>query len=369
MTVPPQIHLPETNNHTANLLAVSLLVCLTSCAAPPADGGQAVAAEEKETEEKQAKLPPYAERDEVRQFARELADEYDFDYDEVMEILANAEHRPRIIELMSRTPEGTWTWERYRNHFLDDQRIDGGVLFWRRYRDELAQAEEEYGVPAETIVAIIGVETRYGTVKGRTRILDALATLGFDYPRRSKFFLKELREFLLMQREEGLDPLELRGSYAGAMGWGQFMPSSYRAYAVDFDGDGVRDLLESPRDAIGSVANYLAVHKWKRDQIPVVPAAIVSEPEEDSLRFNRRRPCCLLQELAAYMVPQPQDADLFAADEKVIPLRLTMNDDAPPEYWIGRHNLYVITRYNTSLLYAMAVHTLGQTIREKLANP
>ena len=310
--------------------------------------------------------PPdsYGAREDVQNFAYELAQEHGFDYDELMTVLAQAERKDRIIELMDRTPEGTWTWEKYRKHFLDKQRINGGVKFWKEHRETLQMASEKYGVPPETIVAIIGVETRYGTVKGRTRIIDALMTLGFDYPRRARYFRKELLQFLLLIREQKFDPLDVQGSYAGAMGWGQFMPSSYRTYAVDFDGDDIKDLLQNPVDAIGSVANYLSVHGWERGLIPAIPARLKSEPPEEAIQFNKRKPSYLLSDIKAWI--NPKKSSPFAPDEKLIALRLSMEDEKPPQYWLGSKNLYVITRYNTSLLYAMAVHELGQTI-QKLA--
>ena len=309
----------------------------------------------------------YGARVDVQDYVWELAQKYgsehNFTYDQLMTVLAQAERKDSIIKLMDRTPEGTWTWTRYRKHFLDDNRIQGGVKFWRKYAKELQAAEDKYGVAQKTIVAIIGVETRYGTVKGKTRILDALMTLAFDFPRRAKFFRKELTNFVLLLNEEDFDALEMRGSYAGAMGWGQFMPSSYREYAVDFDSDGVRDLLNNPTDAIGSVANYLSRHGWKRGLVPAVPAQVKGKIPEDAIQFNRRRPKYLAKDLLPYMRPRNKKA--YPPDQKLIALKLKL-DDGTSEYWLGSKNLYVITRYNTSLLYAMAVHELGDTIQELL---
>lgn len=311
-------------------------------------------------------IQSYGARADVQQFAYEMAQEYQLDYDALMSILAQATFKESIVKLMDRTPEGSWTWEKYRRHFLDSQRIKKGIEFWTQHRETLEQAESEYGVPVETIVAIIGIETRYGSVKGRTRILDALMTLGFDYPRRASYFRKELKHFILMYRQEGFDPYEIKGSYAGAMGWGQFMPSSYRTYAIDFDDDGVRDLLNNPIDAIGSVANYLARHGWRRDLMPAIRATLQREPAEGAINFNKRRPSYLLSEVADYLVPV-NTQESYSADEKIIPLKLKM-DEPPPQYWLGSYNLYVITRYNSSLLYAMAAHELGQTIKERYHN-
>lgn len=308
----------------------------------------------------------YGTREDVQQFAWDFAQEHDMSYDLLMTLLAQAERKDSIIALMDRTPEGTWSWEKYRKNFLDKQRIEGGRAFAAKHSDTLTRAEIKYGVPAEVIVAIIGVETRYGRVTGNTRILDALATLAFDYPRRATFFRKELKHYLLLLHEENFHPTQLRGSYAGAMGLGQFMPSSYRAYAVDFDGDGVRDLLSNPVDAIGSVANYLSRHGWRQGLTVAIPAQLVRPlPDENTLRFNKRKPAYLLKELSRWLQPlHPTEENIWDEDEKLIPLRLTMEGDAPPQYWLGSKNLYVITRYNTSLLYAMAVHELSAQIRQ-----
>ena len=188
------------------------------------------------------------------EFVNKMVEEHSFDRDWVEGILAEAEKKQSIIDAMERPAESVMTWGRYRKIFIQDSRIDQGVAFWKEHADTLARAEKEFGVPAEMIVGIIGVETRYGRNKGSYRVVDALATLGFDFPRRSKFFLGQLEQYLLMVREQDFDPLSFKGSYAGAMGYGQFIPSSYRAYAVDFDDDGQADIVTNVVDAIGSVA-------------------------------------------------------------------------------------------------------------------
>ena len=205
----------------------------------------------------------YLSRAEVDAYIEELIQQHDFSRPELEEVLAAAERRQDIIDLMRRPAERRLNWHEYRKIFLDEQRIAGGVEFWQQNQATLERAEKEYGVAPEVIVAIIGVETRYGRVTGRHRVVDALMTLAFDYPPRASFFRKELTQFLLLAREEGKNPTSLTGSYAGAMGFGQFIPSSYRNYAVDFDRDGVRDIWQNRTDAIGSVANYFSRHGWR----------------------------------------------------------------------------------------------------------
>ncbi|MEC7105572.1 MAG: lytic murein transglycosylase B, partial [Pseudomonadota bacterium] len=198
----------------------------------------------------------YLQRQDIDAYINELVQQHDFSRAELEEVFAAAQRRQDIIDLISRPAERRLNWQEYSKIFLDEQRIARGVEFWVQNKETLERAERQYGVPPEVIVAIIGVETRYGRVTGGHRVVDALTTLGFDYPPRAKFFRKELTQFLLLAREEGKNPLSLKGSYAGAMGFGQFIPSSYRHYAVDFDNDGVRDIWQNRVDAIGSVANY-----------------------------------------------------------------------------------------------------------------
>ncbi|MEO0369611.1 MAG: lytic murein transglycosylase B, partial [Pseudomonadota bacterium] len=198
-----------------------------------------------------------------KQFVEDMVSEHNFDRAEVEALLNKAKMSDTVLEAIQRPWEAK-PWHQYYPIFLTEKRVQKGVEFWNSYADDLQRAEAELGVPAEMIVAIIGVETFYGTYKGKYSVLDALFTLGFHYPPRAKFFRSELQQYMLLSREENFDPLELKGSYAGAMGLGQFISSSYRHYAIDFDGDGVRDLLNNPVDAIGSVANYFKKHGWKK---------------------------------------------------------------------------------------------------------
>jgi len=299
----------------------------------------------------------YLKREEVDAYIDELIQQHQFSRQELEEVLKAAERRQDIIDLMRRPAERRLNWHEYSKIFLDEQRISGGVEFWRQNRASLERAQREYGVAPEVIVAIIGVETRYGRVTGRHRVVDALMTLAFDYPPRASFFRKELTQFLLLAREEGKSPLGLMGSYAGAMGYGQFIPSSFRNYAVDFDQDGVRDIWQNRVDAIGSVANYFSRHGWRGATEVTVPVRVKVETEQLLAIANESlRPTHSVAEMAQMGVI----VDGLDPDAKVLLLRLAGGEK--PEYWLGFDDFYVITRYNHSRLYAMAVYQLGQEI-------
>lgn len=289
-------------------------------------------------------------------FAAEMAEKHGFDDAALTALMAQARFRQSIIDAMTRPAESK-PWHKYRPIFLTRERADGGVAFWQANQATLARAEREYGVPPQIIVAIIGVETKYGRITGSYPVLDALSTLAFAYPRRSKFFRKELEQYLLLTREEGVDPLMPKGSYAGAMGKPQFMPSSYRAYAIDFDGDGKRDIWHNDADAIGSVANYLKRHGWK-------PGASVTHAArargEVPRRFEAKgmKPSLRVAELSrAGLTPVTP----LAPETRASLVRLDTPTGA--EYWFGLNNFYVITRYNRSNLYAMAVYQLSEEIK------
>lgn len=284
--------------------------------------------------------------------------EQGFDAEEVRKVLAEARRQESILEAISRPAERRLTWGEYRKIFVEPNRITQGVSFWQEHEDTLKRAEETYGVPAEIIVAIIGVETRYGRIMGRYRVLDALATLGFDYPRRADFFRGQLIEFMQMVREENLDPTALVGSYAGAMGYGQFIPSSFRNYAVDFDADGKRNIWSNKVDAIGSVANYFNEHGWKAGE-PVRSNVVMNNPADPQWINAGLKPEVSLAEWEARGISTRRDLD---PEQKATLMELTMEDGE--HYWFGLHNFYVITRYNHSHLYAMAVYELSQAIRE-----
>lgn len=274
------------------------------------------------------------------------------------QVLADAERQQSILDAISRPAEKRLTWGEYRKIFVEPRRIAQGVEFWNTHADTLARAEAEYGVPAEIIVAIIGVETRYGRIMGNYRVLDALATLGFDYPRRGEFFRGQLEHYLLMTREEGIEPGSLKGSYAGAMGYGQFIPSSFRNFAIDFDGDGKRNIWSNPVDAIGSVANYFAEHGWQPGA-PVRSNVVMGTPADDAWINAGLKPEVTLAQWAERDIHTRRDLDL---SQPATLMRLEMADG--DHYWFGLHNFYVITRYNHSRLYAMAVYELSQAIRD-----
>ncbi len=290
-------------------------------------------------------------------FIDKMVSEHQFERPALEQLFDEAEHKQEIIDLMTRPAERR-PWHDYRPIFLTEQRIRGGVAFWQEHAQLLERAKQEYGVPPHVITAIIGVETFYGRHKGRHRVVDALSTLGFNYPPRADFFRGQLEHFLLMAREEQRDPLEFFGSYAGAMGMPQFIPGSFRAYAVDFDGDGRRDLWDNHADIIGSVANYFAEHRWQPGQ-PVVARATIGDTVPQALLDKGIRPTIEQQELARHGVRVSGD---LPADAKVALIALDRSPEEK-EYWVAMQNFYVITRYNRSQLYAMAVHQLSEAIR------
>jgi membrane-bound lytic murein transglycosylase B len=305
----------------------------------------------------------YPEREDVRSFITEMSTQHGFDARKVERWLASARFQPKVVELMSRPILEPPKWFEYAPQFLAQARVDAGVAFWNAHALVLARAESETGVPAEVIVSIIGVETYYGRYAGTHRVIDALATLAFDYPRRSTFFRGELKEFLLLSREQGFSPLSPKGSFAGAMGLPQFMPGSYRRYAVDFDATGRVDLFDSAGDAIGSVANYLARHDWQRGQPVLLPARIAPEHHDSIARrldggLSERR-------LASMWAADGVTPVAWPGVVGPEPLGVLLLEESSSEssYWIACHNFYVITRYNRSRLYATAVWQLAQAIR------
>ncbi len=298
----------------------------------------------------------YARRPEVRHFMDEVAAEHAFDRAYLERLFAGVQRQDRVLEAIARPAEAK-PWFEYRRIFLTPQRIDKGVAFWRENAPVLQRAERGYGVPAQIIVAILGVETLYGRRMGRYPVLDSLTTLGFDYPPRARFFRSELEQLLLLAREESLDAAALKGSYAGAMGRGQFIPSSYRRFAVDFDGDGVRDLWHSNADAIASVANYFQRHGWRTGGPVTVPATVQGRAYRTLVEKGIKpsiRPAVLGEH---GVIPQGGQLD----GERVALMEFELED--AKQYWIGWNNFYVITRYNHSPLYAMAVYQLSDRIK------
>ena len=283
------------------------------------------------------------------------AQEAGVDPDWAQQLIDAAKRQPSILDAISRPAEKTKVWYEYRKIFLTDRRIREGVAFWSAHAGTLQSVAARTGVPAELMVAIIGVETYYGRITGSYRVIDALATLAFDYPRRSSFFTGELEQFLVLAWESGKDALALKGSYAGAMGYGQFMPSSYRAYAQSYEGDGAPDIWDKPADAIASVGNYLQVHGWRSGE-KVVIDGIADDPDpavfEGGLKPKRT--------VAALALERLEPSEPLNPAELATPIRL--EEEEGMRYWLGLQNFYVITRYNHSAMYAMAVWELSQTI-------
>ncbi|MCW8923861.1 MAG: lytic murein transglycosylase B [Gammaproteobacteria bacterium] len=299
----------------------------------------------------------YAQRKDVQEFIDKMVKEHDFDRAVLNQWIAKAKRLDGVLEAIKKPAEKTLTWKQYRPIFLKQKRIKLGKEFMKKNAALLERAEKETGVSKNVITAIIGVETYYGRHKGKTAVFDSLMTLGFDYPPRSKFFRSELEHFLLLAREVDIDISSIKGSYAGAMGMPQFISSSYRAYAVDFDGDGKRNLWDSTADVIGSVANYFKKHGWRRGG-DVVHRARVKQKPENATR-NKLKPHTSIGEFRQQGIV----TDKAYADDVMVTL-VTLEGDDGTEYWFGLENFYVITRYNHSALYAMAVYQLSQELEK-----
>jgi membrane-bound lytic murein transglycosylase B len=295
-------------------------------------------------------------RKDVKHFIDTMVSKHDYERRVLTKMLREARTLDSVLEAISKPAEKTKPWHDYRAIFINEERIKAGAEFWRQHEDELMRISRATGVPCEILVGIIGVETYFGRITGKYRVLDALATLAFDYPPRSKFFKRELEEFLLLVREESIEASGASGSYAGAMGAPQFMPSSFRAYAVDFSDDGKRDIWTDWSDVIASVANYFVAHGWQRSK-EVVTRATLGMGWQGKKPVNSLNPTDTVSSLSRQGV-------LFATDmpnDHESQLILLEGDDGE-EYWVGFHNFFVITRYNRSVMYALAVHQLGQEI-------
>lgn len=299
----------------------------------------------------------YDQHERTEEFIAEVEKDYGIKGDDVRQWLAKAERMDSVLEAIQRPAERTMNWARYQDIFLTEKRINAGKNFLETQADVLAEAEAKYGVPREIIGAIIGVETFYGTRQGSYRVLDSLSTLAFDYPKRPLFW-RELKAMFALARDEGVDPGTIKGSYAGAMGYGQFIPTSYLAYAVDGDGDGKRDLWGNPVDAIHSVANYFAKHGWRSNE-PVTHRVTVAGDAFEPLVNDSRKPKHTIADLTAAGVTLPVEIN---GDK---PANLMMLEGKQGnEYWVGEYNFYVITRYNHSKLYAMAVYQLSEALKK-----
>jgi len=295
----------------------------------------------------------------TQDFINEVVAKHHFNKEYLVALFDNATFYPKILEALDR-PAEKMLWKNYRKIFMTDKRIDGGVKFWKEHKVILDLAYQRFNVPPEVITAIIGVETFYGKNTGSYPVFDALYTIGFHYPKRAKFFRGQLVEFLLLAREEGFNPRVVKGSYAGAIGMPQFIPSSYRDFAVDFDGNNQKNLFNSTYDVIGSVANYFSAHHWVPGQ-PVVSRAHVCG--EDFKKFgDALKPKHSLKDW--------KSVDVFALDDVSSDRSaslVSLDGKDGVEHWLGFDNFYVITRYNHSSLYAMAVYQLSQAILEKFS--
>ncbi|MBA3581661.1 MAG: lytic murein transglycosylase B [Gammaproteobacteria bacterium] len=316
-------------------------------------------------------IPPevirYCDRDDVRLFINEMVAQQKFNRAELMRLFRDAVRVDSVLESIAKPAERKLTWEEYRAIFIDEKRVQAGADFWHAHAEMLQKVSQEYGVPPEIILAILAVETRYGNYTGRHRVLDSLITLAFDGKSRQSFFREELKAFLLLAREEHLDPRLIKGSYAGAMGMPQFISSSYRQYAVDYDGDGQRDLWNSDADILASVANYFKKHGWAMNQ-PVVLQALSATDAAAEIAVGRGRvglkPEKTLAELRALGVEWDKKAQT-ASDKTLATLMVLDKKDGTLEYWLGLQNFYVITRYNHSSMYAMAAYQLSQLIKAR----
>ena len=302
-----------------------------------------------------AKPQPFEDLSIFNGFIKEMSTEHKYDANQLNSLFKKARHHQSIIDAISRPAEGK-PWYEYRPIFVTRERVRGGVMFWQQHGDALAKIAKQYQVPEQIMVAIVGVETRYGKHKGRYPVFDSLATLAFGYPPRAKFFRSELKHYLLMVREESLDPLAQKGSYAGAMGIPQFISSSFRSYAVDFDKDGRRDLWNNTGDALASVANYFKKHGWKPGQ-PVAHKVTVSGAKYRSLLGKSLKPRYSANELRLAGVNLPNNIP-----ENLKGTLLELRNGDGVEHWVAWHNFYVISRYNHSALYSMAVFQLSNEI-------
>ena len=324
-------------------------------------------------------LADYSEHPEAKDVIKTLVSEHGFDESYVIKILQTAKKQERILKSMSSPAEFTWTWDRYKKLFLEEQRISNGKKFIKENTALFIKVEREFGVPKEIITSILGVETRYGKIKGNYRVLDSLATLGFDFPRRSKFFKSELIQFFILTRENNLDINAVQGSYAGAMGYGQFISSSYLAYAIDYDGDGYADLFNSVPDAVASIANYLQKHGWKRDGAIVQKVEInkVNKTYKHQANLKKYIPLQFTEGLEEEYIIKNGDSLSSIAISNNLELQqlMTLNNiknknliksgqtillNKPQDlYFIGDDNFIAITKYNRSHFYAKAVYDLS----------
>ncbi|MES9857519.1 MAG: lytic murein transglycosylase B [Sedimenticola sp.] len=298
----------------------------------------------------------------MEQFIDDMVTRHDMERDQLQTLLAKGTFRQKIIDSFEKSAERTWAWKKYRKNFLNESRIVKGVKFWNKHLGLFKAASKQFHIPQHILVAIVGVETHYGKRSGRTPVLDSLITQAFHYPKRAKFGRKELEAFLLLGRDEGIDLEAVKGSYAGAVGKPQFIPTSYRSYSVDFDGDGRRDLWNSDADIIGSIANYFKDHGWRKGEPVTALSSGVKAAYEGFEKTDRKpkKPSIPFSELSAAGIT----TDKPPGDDTLTTLIQLEGADGD-EYWLGLHNFYVITRYNHSNLYAMAVYQLSEELLER----
>lgn len=299
----------------------------------------------------------FTKRPDVQEFIAFMVKKYDFNKDDLNKLFAEVKIRPQVMHHINKPLEKE-TWGLYQMLFVNEWRIQHGVEFWNKYENALREAEAIYGVPASVIVATIGIETKYGQKTGDYRVIDALSNIAFSDSKRSNFFKKELEQFLLLTREEKIDPLEMRGSYAGAIGQPQFMPSSYRHYAVNFSKSGKIDLMNNEVDVIGSIANYYSKHGWTLGMPVATQALMIGDRYNYLIKKNKVNAPLTIAEFGRYgIIPKtPVISDFMQAE------LIELQNEYKTEYWLGFHNFYVIKRYNPSDLYAMAIFQLSNYI-------
>ncbi|HEX8954853.1 MAG TPA: lytic murein transglycosylase B [Burkholderiaceae bacterium] len=347
------------------------LIALTLAAAFPAACADAHTKAKHAAVDKQGEYVDFNSWQTVQDFTAMMVQQHGFTRTEIETIFKNTRHIDSAIQLVKPAPVGQpKNWQAYRARFVEPKRIAAGLAFWNEHADALARAEKEYGVPADIIVGILGIETLYGQNTGSFRVIDVLATLAFDYPdtpnrtARMDYFRSELENALLFARESSIDPFSLKGSYAGAIGLPQFMPASIRKFAVDYDGDGKIDLRNSPEDAIGSIANFLSQHGWHRGEPTAFPATVITPVEDGKTAWT----AYIGQGLEAkFALSELEAAGVHPSVEPPpdLPYGLIdlQNGTAPTEYWLGAPNFYAITQYNRSFFYAMSVIDLGREVR------
>lgn len=296
----------------------------------------------------------------IKAFAKRMSDQHQFDQQEIFNTLSNLKHSQDIIQRMTKPAESVMPWFRYQKIWMNDKRINQGVGFWKKHAKTLARAQQVYGVDPAIIVAIIGVESFYGQIQGSFPVLEALHTLGFYYPKRANFFRNELAEYFQLARKQGWKHDEIKGSYASAMGMGQFISSSYRMYAVDFNHDGKINLFSDPVDMIGSVANYFKTHHWRKDGFVIQPIKLAQA--QKSLVQTELKPLHTLKQMDAVNI----DTSDLKGKSDTAAIYVFEKAKGQNEYWLGGDNFYVITRYNHSAMYALAVFQLSEAIKAKM---